>query len=396
MGGGGQKSTTQETKEVRLPPWVEQASQENYGFAKQVADRPFQQYTGPTVAPLTGHYKTAEGLLGTLDDYQGYYSQGANALQKVIGYNPTQYTPSTVSATMLPDMDRERYMNPFIQNVESHAIENAARQGRTAQTALAAAAAKGGGQGGSRQAIQQAVQGAETARGIGDLSANLRSQAYDTATQAMMADAARKLQADTQTGTWRQQALSEYEQNKLSANQQRVASAAGLGDLADRGQASRMNQIAARLGFNEIAQGQQQRLYDRAREMWEKEWGYPLEQLNIRLAALGMSPYGHTETGTSTTRTSGGGGGIGQALGIGGQLLGMLGGLSDRAAKTDIEEVGEHPTLPIPLYAYRYKKDPKSYPKIVGPMAQDVEKVAPHLVRKVGKRKVVDLSALVI
>ena len=395
MGGGGQKSTTQEYKEVKLPPWVDAQAQANLAFANEVANRPFQQYTGQTIAPLTGYFDKASGLLGTLDDYQKYYGDAGSALQRAIGYNPNQYTPETVSAMMLPQMDRGAYMNPYIDYTEKRAIDNATRAGQAAQTNLAAAAAKGGGQGGSRQAIQQAVQGAETARGIGDLSAELRSKAYDTATQAMMSDAARKLQADTQTGSWAQQAKSEYERNKLEANQQHIAAAKAKADVADQGQQSRMNQIASYLGFNEIKQAQQQRYYDRAREMWENEWNYPLQQLNLRLAALGMTPYGHTETGFSQTK-SGGGGGIGQALGIGGQLLGMLAGFSDREAKVDIEEVGEHPVLPIPLYAYRYKKDPKSYPKVIGPMAQDVEKVAPHLVRKVGKRRVVDLTALVI
>jgi len=391
MGGGGQKSTTQETKEIRLPPWVEQASQENYQFAKGVADRPFQQYMGPEVAPLSKDFWSARGLVNKLDDYQKYYGQAETGLQGVMAYNPSSYDPSTVSATMLPEMNRAAYTNPFINDVEARAIENARRQGQVAQRDLASAATKSGGMGGSRQAIQQAVQGGETARGIGDLSAQLRQQGYDQATQAMMQDAARKLTADTQTGTWRQQQLSEYEANKLQAQQQHIAAAAGMGDIADRAQQARMNEIATRLGFGQMIQEQQQREYDLKKSRWQNQWQYPLEQLNIRLAALGMSPYGHTETGTSTTRSGGGGGGFGQALGIGAQLLGMF---SDREDKTDIEELGEHPVLPIPIYAYRYKKDPKSYPKVIGPMAQDVEKIAPHMVKKVGGHRVIDLTAL--
>jgi hypothetical protein len=36
------------------------------------------------------------------------------------------------------------------------------------------------------------------------------------------------------------------------------------------------------------------------------------------------------------------------------------------------------------MYSYRYKGDPKSYPKVSGPMAEDVMKVAPHAVTTVG------------
>jgi hypothetical protein len=395
MGGGGQKSTTQETKEIRLPPWVEQASQENYGFAKKVADRPYDYYHGETVAPLNKDFYAARGLTGTLDDYQDYYKDAGTSLQGVMDYNPTNYQASSVAATMLPQMNRAAYTNPLINDVERRAIENARIQGQQAQTQLGAAAAKGGGMGGSRQAIQQAVQGAETTRGIGDLSAKLRKEAYDTATGAMQTDIANKLKAETQTGDWRQQALSEYERNKLAANQEKIAASAGKVSAADSGQQARMNEIATKLGFSQMMQDQRQREDDMRKGMWEGKRNYPLEQLNIRLAALGMSPYGHTESGTSTTR-SGGGGGLGQALGIGGQLLGMFAGMSDRDTKTDIEEVGQHPTLPIAVYAYRYKSDPKSYPKVIGPMADEVERVAPHLVKKVGKRRVVDLRALTV
>jgi hypothetical protein len=57
---------------------------------------------------------------------------------------------------------------------------------------------------------------------------------------------------------------------------------------------------------------------------------------------------------------------------------------SDRTLKTDITPIGKDPTTGIPLHAYRYKGDPKTYPKVVGPMAQDVAKVFPDAVKRVG------------
>jgi hypothetical protein len=66
-----------------------------------------------------------------------------------------------------------------------------------------------------------------------------------------------------------------------------------------------------------------------------------------------------------------------------GQAIGGLAGLtylrSDVRDKTDIEREGTTRTG-IPLYSFRYKGDPKSYPKVVGPMAQDVAKIMPHRV----------------
>lgn len=71
-------------------------------------------------------------------------------------------------------------------------------------------------------------------------------------------------------------------------------------------------------------------------------------------------------------------GGLGSALG-GIMGLGFTGRLSDERDKTDITREGTTRTG-IPLYSFRYKDDPKTYPKVVGPMAQDLARIAPHKV----------------
>ena len=81
-------------------------------------------------------------------------------------------------------------------------------------------------------------------------------------------------------------------------------------------------------------------------------------------------------------------------------LLGGLGlatkaapllGFSDRKDKTDIKKLGADPDTGIPMYAYRYKGDPKSYPKVVGPMADDLEKFLPGITKLIGGHQVVQL-----
>ncbi len=94
---------------------------------------------------------------------------------------------------------------------------------------------------------------------------------------------------------------------------------------------------------------------------------------------------------------------MGGLFGLGGSLLGaagknwggmgMLGSIgsfvSDENLKTDIQKLGEDPETGLDMYAYRYKGDPKNTPKVVGPMAQDIEKLHPEMVREVGGRKIV-------
>src|SRR4029077_11835179 len=55
-----------------------------------------------------------------------------------------------------------------------------------------------------------------------------------------------------------------------------------------------------------------------------------------------------------------------------------------RHLKTDITKVGVHQPTGLPMFSYRYKGDPKSYPKVTGRMAEDVAKVAPHAVKTMG------------
>lgn len=79
--------------------------------------------------------------------------------------------------------------------------------------------------------------------------------------------------------------------------------------------------------------------------------------------------------------------------GIGSLLSGGLFALSDRRAKTDIKKVGKvagHNT-----YTYHYKGEPKSAPKHVGFMAQEVEKKTPQAVKTFGGMRHVDYGAAI-
>lgn len=84
---------------------------------------------------------------------------------------------------------------------------------------------------------------------------------------------------------------------------------------------------------------------------------------------------------------------MGGLFGIGGDLLkGGLGLISsDRKDKTDIEPLGEKDGMP--MAAYRYKGDPKTYPKVVGPMADDVEKRQPGSTFGIGGHRVIRIAA---
>jgi hypothetical protein len=401
MGGGGQKQTTEETKEIKLPAWVEAASQGNYGLAEQVANRPYEANPYTTVAGLDPLAYAARKDTGLLDDYYKNYADATAGLKGILGYNPNQITaPDAVTSRSLAGTDLAPYMNPFISNVESNAIRAAGESGQRAQRDIALDAAKKGAFGGSRQAVQAAVQGAQTSKDIGDLSAKLRSEGFQQAQQAAVGDIQREYAAAVQNGNWDQAAQIANQDANLKAQHEKLLASQGLVSTADQAQAAVMNSIAQKLGVGQIFQDQAQRKADLKASKWQGKRDYPLEQLNIRLAALGMSPYGHTETGTSTTRSSGGGGGAGEMLGMGLTGLKFLAGLSDPKTKTNIEPVGKAGSTP--MYAFDYKSDVAKAkrsgkpmpPKRVGPMASEVPSVKLKGNRKTKGRRVVDLTGM--
>lgn len=379
MGGPDIPSTTTQISKVELPAWVEQASQENYDFAKQVANKPLQQYQGDTVAgPSQTTLDSYDFFKNTMGTGTSQYNAAAQGLQGVLGSNPSQ-----VVANMLPDMDRSAYMNPYVQEVvnKSMAALGDARDQALMANADKAVAAKAFG--GSRAAVVDAITNSETAKQAGLLSSQLYSDAFNQATAAMQGDATRGLQADLA--------------NQQAGLQKAATDVSAAQGLLGAGNALNQSRLTDFLGLQQIGQQQQaqsQAEIDADLAKFLEARDYDLERLNTRLAALGMSPYGRTET-TTKNSTQGGSGPDWAQFGAGFlSFLPALMGLSDKTEKTDIKKVGKDPDTGIPLYSYRYKGDPKTYPKVVGPMAQDIEKKIPGAVANVGGKKVVHKGIL--
>jgi len=257
------------------------------------------------------------------------------------------------------------------------------------QTGDAAAAA--GAFGGSRHGVMEGVVNAEAAKGAGALSAGLRDQAFKQGQSMMTTDMNRSLAADTANM-----------QSGLQGQQLNLQGAGYLGDIATADQNAFLQGTQASLAAGNQRQAQDQLGLASEQQLYNEMRGYPLEQLDIRMNALGMTPYGSSSSQTSPNTSNPAMGIMGGAL-AGSQLAGMLGYgsgvgamggaalglLSDEREKEDIEELGKDPETGIEMHAYRYKGDPKSYPKVVGPMAQDVEKRNPSAVREIGGKKII-------
>ena len=237
---------------------------------------------------------TADTLQYMLDNagrYQGQYDEAGNATRALMERGDVQRG------------NVYEYMNPFVENVERRAIANAEAAAAKGHTALAQKAQQARAFGGSRQAVEQGVFGAESVRGIGDLSAKLRAEAYDRGVQAQQADWGRQFK-NIDTGAM------------LSRQQAELAKAAQQGLTSDYFQL-----LSGGKMYDDQAR---ERLEETYRKFAEKR-DYPKEGLALRLSALGMTPYGRTETTNKTensisnTKQSGGfdfGGALGGGLGL--------------------------------------------------------------------------------
>jgi hypothetical protein len=179
-------------------------------------------------------------------------------------------------------------MNPYTQNVINSGLSALDQQRMQALNQVGDTAVRTGAFGGSRQGISEGVTNANAAAGAGNLASQLMAQNF---TQAQAA-ATNDLQRNYQMQAANQQA-------GLTGAQLNLAGALGLGTLAEQGQNSFLKGTAAAMTGQDAISGQNQRQLDALRQLYTEQQQFPLQQLQIPLQALGMTPYGQTQTTTA-------------------------------------------------------------------------------------------------
>jgi hypothetical protein len=384
LGLGPQKTTTSQTSTPTRPAEVAGAVSDLISRARTFADQPFEAYDQPRIAGLTpdelAGFEAARGVAATSG---ALAPLTADLVQEGVA-------ASRGLATRLPETDLSGYMSPFTQAVLDPAIRAIEERAAQERLRLGQQSARTGSFGGSRQAIAESELERGTQRNIGEETARQRANAYNQALQQFRID-----------------------QERIPALFSGALGQVGTG----------LQQTAARLG-TEVAPltqiGGAQRALTQAeldfeREQFEEERDFPLRGIEVlrSVAGLPAASLGVGTTGTTTSTQPGPNvlGQIGGALmsapslisggkaAIGGlsslgSSLGSLGSaalafLSDERMKTDIEEVGEDPESGLMMYAFRYEGDPKTYPKVIGPLAQEVEDMYPEEVGEIGGFKTV-------
>lgn len=471
----GSGDTTTTTK-VDLPPWYEDAAKSTLKQAMNAGDWYAQPYQGDTYANLNGQQREAIGAArNNVGSTNAAYRTAMSGTQDVMNYDPRMvkdnfaaknieadnvkagyqnynYRPDRVNGGSFLNMNVDRYMNPNIQAVEKAALRNLdkSRLNSLNEVADAAIGARAGF--GSRQGVVEGVTNANAAQAAGELSANIRNDAFNSATQRMEQDMQRKLQAglaNQSTGLNNAQfnanvglqnignrlnASLANQQANLGADQfnqqQRLADAqlnmqgqlanqqAGLqgaqlnlnaanqyGQLASNKQADYLTGLQASLAGGNMLQADKQGNLTQKANQYNSLRQYPVDILNMQLSALNGT---QLPTGQSTT-TSNPSSPLMSLIGLGTTgasmlpmfgLGGMAGGFSDRNEKTNIQKLGKDPDTGLDVYAYDYKADVEAARKSgtpmpmkrVGPMAQDIEKMHPGATKKIGGKMVVNLG----
>lgn len=369
-GNSGSTQTVQTQNQVELPAWITAAAQSVMSQADDVAST-IPKYQ---VAPLSDTTKQNIGsLASSVGGTNPAFQTAMQGTQGVAGYTPQQVTPGFLSGT-----DLTPYLNPYTQDVIDKTMPLIDQQRQAANNQTADLASKTGAFGGSRQGVAEGVNNAQSGLYAGQLGAQLNQANFGQAQAAAQSDLQRSLTAQQSN----QAAGLQGANLQLGANQQ-------LGNLAAQGQTANLQSLMASLGGQQQLQQQQQAELDAPTQD-------ALRRLQIRSSTLSGLPYGQTNTSTQTGPgpTSNpwltGLGALGTAAGIAGSIA----SISDRTMKTDIKKVGKDEKTDLPLYSYRYKGDPKTYPKMVGPMAQDAQKKYPDQVLEIGGKLAVRSSFL--
>jgi len=299
MGKSSQPQTV--TNRTELPAWLNQAAQENLQLANEIGSRPYTPYTGNLVAGFTPAQLQAQDMVRAMaGSTQGAFNQAQSGATGAMEYTPENVQAQNVTAGSIPETDISAYMNPYLSEVENRAVANAQRALKGSLADIGSKAARSGAFGGSRQGILEGVATAEAARNVGDLSAQLRQQGYNTAAGLAQSDINRQFEAARANQLAGMNAQQLNQAAGLTANQQRMAAAGLLGSLATREQTAAMDQATA---LNQVGLQQQALEHARLQDQYSRfmeQLNHPREMLNLRLAAVGATPYGQSSTQTRT------------------------------------------------------------------------------------------------
>src|SRR6185312_14210047 len=233
MGGGGSKT---ETTTNKVDPALMALYQQNYASAMDVANTPYQPYTGERVAGFNQNQIYGQNALlsAAADPFATHSIKAAqSAVGGLMDYRaPTVAPPTTVAAGQLSNTDLSPYLNPYTDDVVNAALADLQHMREVQGVADNASATAAHAFGGTRQAVLNANTTDNYLRNVASTSANLRQAGYQNAQQAALSDIGNRLNADQFNATGRYNAGVTNAANDMAGANFRLGAAnqyAGLG-----------------------------------------------------------------------------------------------------------------------------------------------------------------------
>ena len=331
--GSGKTSTS--TQQVSIPPEVLARYNAVNARAEQVAQTPFQRYTGDFVAPLTGTQQA--GIYGT--------SAAANLAQPFYGAGAGMTLAGAQNVGPLTPGQIAYYENPYIESVARPTYQALRQQQQEEMMGQTANAIRSGAFGGDRAGLVAANLARQQQLGMAQAMAPIYAQGYGQAVQ---------------TAAGQQGVVAQDLARQMAAGQQ----IAGLGTGA---QQAALQGAQAQLAAGTAEQQTQQADLTARYNQFLQEQGYPFQVAQF-LANIAMGTGALSGSTTTTQQPSS--------------------FFSDRRLKDNVEEIGK---LKDGQKLYRYTMaDGRTH---IGLMADEVEKKHPDAVGLAGGYKTVDYRA---
>jgi len=350
-------TTSVQTREIpeELRPYVREVLSEAQDIYKTRKEEGYVPYTGEEIAPFSPEQERAYTLTAEQVGQAQRYATPAAAFATMAGIAPS-------------GQEIASYIDPFTQQVIDIQEREARRAADIQAQEQAVRAVQAGAFGGSREAILEAERRRGLEQEIGDIRARGLSAAY-------------------------QQALEQAQAQR----QRQLGAASALTGLAQVAPAATAEEIARLEAVGAARRGQTQAGLDISQRKFLEERTFP--EATLAQYSQFIQPTQQTLGAAGTTTATGPGQAQPTYLQQASGFLGSLGKAyaaykSDPREKTDIKKIGTDDATGLAMYSFRYKDDPKTYPKVVGPMSDEVKEKYPELVSEIDGVEVVDFGGL--
>ena len=254
----GSNEAQQTTSQIKLPDYIDKATESLVATAGDVAKEGYIPYTGQRLAGIS--------------DIEKQSITDAQAMRGIGGTQAGQaFTAATASGAPALSSVKD-YMTDYNKNVADIAAREMRDQSAIEQQGIGAQAANVGAFGGSRQAILEAERQKNLTQGLGDLYTRAQADAYQTALGAAQQD-----------------------------RQQQLQSSLGMSTTAGQQQALGQADIQQRMGIGGLGRQMDQQALDLGYQGFMEERDYPKTQLGFYSNILQGVPYSQSTVGSTYT-----------------------------------------------------------------------------------------------